>query len=233
MTSSQPCGTGKTLAGYFVAVDKEIFKTVEMPSLVATCRLRLVLQFMTAWIEQERAQAQFEYSQRAAGNSDARRRQIYYFAVCSKMTVSNGIRILSGDVQIVKQLCNAVETTVAEIKAKVAAEERSVFRFFTTYQSGVLFRRCVKLASIRLVKEKIIEPDTPLFGLFARDEAHMATGPAWDGFCAILAVPARLGLSLTATPRFWQKRKLPATIMPENIDESCFDLGQVSFFMSS
>lgn len=82
----------------------------------------------------------------------------------------------------------------------------------------------MKMASARLAAERILGANMPLFGLFARDEAHMVTGPDWDGFCAILAVQPRLGISLTATPRFWQGRKLPTTIMPESIEEEFFDL---------
>lgn len=137
ITSSQPCGTGKTFAAYFVAVDQDILGTSRspqlpfLPSLVATCRLRLVVQFMTSWIEQERAQAQLDFLQRRQGNPNIRPRRIHYFAVCSRMPISNGIRMLSGEEEIVKTIYTAVKVSVMEHNNGVADKDRTIFRFFT------------------------------------------------------------------------------------------------------
>lgn len=192
-------GSGKTLTSLGAVTSLEsdetlnLFRRVQSENIAASLHfspmIRLVLQNAHVWLSEELARHNEKPEPRGSF-------KMIYYCICSLKKERNSVAF-SG--------CTAVRlietgNVYQVFKYHMAKGNLHYCRFFTTYQAGKALANTLRKVNLELYQKHATKC---LFGVSVRDEAHTAVGRGSKSYSASLYIPTHIGLSFTASPKYY------------------------------
>lgn len=190
-------GSGKTLTSLACtrSLENVSFKSLSGEENIAASlhfspMIRLVIQNAHVWLSEELA-----LHQKSVEKSKDKSFKMIYYCICSLKKEKNAVAF-PGCTSV-----RLIETDEVFSVFSQHSEEKNLHycRFFTTYQAGKVLRNIFSKINLRIYHR---HPNSTLFGVTVRDEAHTAVGRGSKSYSASLYIPTHIGLSFTASPKY-------------------------------